>query len=108
MKSILRFIAFALPLAITTLSAQPTPDSKSDVSNKALITTLGSKNAASVATLHKMADVYNAWRNHNHPVGCSESGLHTWDNRLTDYSPAKVTERADHVRKLLEQVRALT
>ncbi len=54
-----------------------------------------------------MADDYYAWRNENYPVFSSDSGLHTWDNRLTDYSAAKVTERAQHVRKLLEQVRAL-
>ena len=53
-----------------------------------------------------MADDYYAWRNENYPVGSSDSGLHTWDNRLTDYSAAKIAERAAHVRKLLDQVRA--
>ena len=54
-----------------------------------------------------MADEFYAWRNENFPVGSSDSGLHTWDNRLTDYSAAKITERALHVRKLLDQVRAM-
>ena len=54
-----------------------------------------------------MADDYYAWRNENYPVGSSDSGLHTWDDRLTDYSPAKIAERAQHVRKLLDQVRAM-
>ena len=40
----------------------------------------------------KMADDYYAWRNENYPVGSSDSGLHTWDNRLTDYSPAKIAD----------------
>ena len=88
-----------------------------DVSNKALITksTPGInadafKNqsvSAATATLHKLADDYYAWRNENYPVRSSEAGLHTWDDRLTDYSPAKIAERAQHVRSLLEKVRAM-
>jgi len=84
-----------------------------DVSNKALITktappiTGESKApAADSAALHKLADDYYNWRNENYPVASSEAGLHTWDNRLTDYSAAKIAERAQHVRKLLDQVRA--
>ena len=30
-----------------------------------------------------------------------------WDDRLTDYSPAKIAERAQHVRSLLDKVRAM-
>src|SRR4051812_31611848 len=60
-----------------------------------------------IAALRKMADEYYAWRNENFPVGSSEAGLHTWDNRLTDYAPAKIAERNQHVRKLLDQVRAM-
>ena len=41
-----------------------------------------------------MADDYYAWRNENYPVVSSDSGLHTWDDRLTDYSSAKIAERA--------------
>ena len=41
------------------------------------------------------------------PVRSSDSGLHIWDNALTDYSAAKIAERAEHVRKLLDQVRAI-
>ena len=87
---------------------------KPDVSNKALITktvppitTESKTSAADIAALRKMADDYYAWRNENYPVGSSDSGLHTWDDRLTDYSAAKIAERAQHVRKLLDQVRAL-
>jgi uncharacterized protein (DUF885 family) len=54
-----------------------------------------------------MADEYYAWRNENYPVLSSDAGLHTWDNRLTDYSPAKIAERAQHVHTLLEKVRAM-
>jgi len=88
-----------------------------DVSNKALITksTPGinedtfknQKVSAAVAALHKMANDYYAWRNENYPVRSSDAGLHTWDDRLTDYSPAKIAEREQHVRSLLGKVRAM-
>jgi uncharacterized protein (DUF885 family) len=54
-----------------------------------------------------LADDYYAWRNENYPVRSSDAGLHTWDDRLTDYSPAKIAERAQHVRSLLDKVRAM-
>ncbi len=98
-----------------TLLAQPTPEPKMDVSNKTLLTKTTpavspaaiKSGGANSATLRKMADDFYAWRNENYPVGSSDSGLHTWDNRLTDYSTAKVAERAQHIRKLLDQVRAM-
>jgi uncharacterized protein (DUF885 family) len=78
-----------------------------DVGNKALITkTTGSELMASAA-LHQWADDYYAWQNENFPVGSSEAGLHTWDDRLTDFAPAKIAERAKHVSALLDKVRAL-
>jgi uncharacterized protein (DUF885 family) len=88
-----------------------------DVSNKALITkstpsinedVFKNQNAdAAPPALHKMADDYYAWRNENYPVRSSDAGLHTWDDRLTDYSPAKIAERAQHVRSLLDNIRAI-
>src|SRR4029079_3770314 len=63
--------------------------------------------SAATATLHKLADDYYAWRNESYPVRSSEAGLHTWDDRLTDYSPGKIAERTQHVRSLLEKVRAM-
>src|SRR5438067_11292 len=101
-------IALSVFMAVTLL-AQPTPEPRTDVSNKALITksTPPAKTGINATALRKMADDFYAWRNENYPVGSSDSGLHTWDNRLTDYSSAKVTERAQHIRKLLDQVRAM-
>jgi uncharacterized protein (DUF885 family) len=97
--------------------AQPPPQRNPNVSNKALITksTPGInpdafKNqgvSTATATLHKLADDYYAWRNENYPVRSSEAGLHTWDDRLTDYSPGKIAERAEHVRSVLDKVRAM-
>ena len=59
------------------------------------------------AALHKLANDYYNWRNENDPVSSSNAGLHTWDDRLADFSPAKIAERAQHVRALLEKVRAM-
>jgi uncharacterized protein (DUF885 family) len=112
------FVAFVLFVISSVNSrAQSPPQRNPDVSNKALITrsTPGInedafKNqsvSAAVAALHKMAEDYYAWRNENYPVQSSDAGLHTWDDRLTDYSPAKIAERAQHVHSLLEKVRAM-
>jgi uncharacterized protein (DUF885 family) len=111
------FLIVFLLLAMASSRAQPPPTRNPDVSNKALITkstpTINAdrfKNQsaeAATAALHKMADDYYAWRNENYPVRSSDAGLHTWDDRLTDYSPAKIAGRAEHVRSLLEKVRAI-
>jgi uncharacterized protein (DUF885 family) len=100
---------FALSLfATATLLAQPTPDPRSDVSNKALVTkATPAKAGEDITALRKMAGEFYAWRNENFPVYSSDAGLHSWDNRLTDYSAAKIAERAQHVRKLLDRVRAM-
>src|SRR5712691_3142615 len=83
------------------------PGNRSDVSNKALITRAGRSEVMGAAALHTLANDYYAWRNENYPVQSSDAGLHTWDDRLTDYSPAKIAQRAQHVRSLLEKVRAI-
>jgi len=112
------FVPFVLLViaASNTHGQSPSPRNP-DVSNKALITkstpTIDAKAfkdqtvRATTAALHKMADDYYAWRNENYPVRSSYAGLHTWDDRLTDYSPAKIAERAQHVHSLLEKVRAM-
>jgi uncharacterized protein (DUF885 family) len=105
----MRFIIALGVFTAATLFAQPTPDPKTDVSNKTLLIKVApaTTSAPDVAALHKLADEFYAWRNENFPVGSSDQGLHTWDNRLTDYSAAKIAERAQHIRKLLDQVRAM-
>jgi uncharacterized protein (DUF885 family) len=113
--AIVSFVSFVVPS--TSPRAQPPSQGKPDVSNKALITkstpainTSAFKNQdvnAAAAALHKMADDYYVWRNENYPVHSSDAGLHTWDDRLTDYSLAKIDERARHVHSFLEKVRAM-
>lgn len=59
------------------------------------------------AALHKLANDYYNWRNETDPVSSSNAGLHTWDDRLADFSLAKIAERAQHVHALLEKVHAM-
>jgi uncharacterized protein (DUF885 family) len=109
--------AVLLLVASAGASAQVPSEQKPDVSNKALITkatpgispgTVKNKSMrAEPRELHKLADDYYAWRNENYPVSSSDAGLHTWDDRLTDYSPAKIAERAQHLHSLLEKLRAM-
>jgi len=57
-------------------------------------------------SLRRMASDYYRWRDRNNPVASSSQGLHTWDDRLTDYSARAVGERRKHVADLVGQVRA--
>src|SRR5262245_4677887 len=57
--------------------------------------------------MRRMAGQYYQWRNQTRPVFSSDQGLHTWDDRLGDYSPAALQQQAEHVRKLLAQVQAM-
>jgi hypothetical protein len=112
-------IAMIVIGAAETGQAETTaPERTPSITNKALITksppnvkpseiASASKSTADAVALHKLADEFYTWRNENYPVRSSDAGLHTWDNRLTDYSPAKIAERARHVHALLEQVRAM-
>lgn len=62
---------------------------------------------ATPADLRRLADDYYRWRNQNYPVNSSDSGLHTWDNRLTDYSLSAILSRRLYVRDLLNKVQAM-
>jgi len=108
--------AILLVITLAVGHAQTPSQRNPDVSNKALITkstpsistdAFKNQSANATDTLRKMADEYYAWRNENYPVRSSDVGLHTWDDRLTDYLPAKIAERAQHVHSLLEKVRAM-
>src|SRR3954471_5355898 len=57
--------------------------------------------------LHKLAGDYYDWRNQNYPVSASDQGLHTWDDKLADYSAAAIAKRQVHVRAVAEKVRAI-
>lgn len=87
--------------------AQPSPSRQPDVSNKTLLTSANQDHVMGAAALHKLADDFYNWRNQNYPVSSSDFGLHTWDDKLTDYSPTKINERTQRVRALLDKVRAM-
>jgi uncharacterized protein (DUF885 family) len=59
------------------------------------------------ADLHKLAADYYNWRNQNFPVFSSDAGLHTWDNKLTDYALSAVLMRRLQVKEVLAKVRAM-
>ncbi|MDX6574554.1 MAG: hypothetical protein QOE96_507, partial [Blastocatellia bacterium] len=62
---------------------------------------------ASPADLRKLAEDYYNWRNQNYPVASSDAGLHTWDNKLTDYGLSALLARRLHVKEVLAKVRAM-
>ena len=114
MKPLLFSVCFALFLQ-STEAQLPQPSARPDLSNKALITKqtpsipplASPSNRPQIAAFHQIAEDYYAWRNENFPVRSSDAGLHTWDDRLTDYAPARIDERARHVRELLDKLRNL-
>ena len=59
------------------------------------------------ADLKRLADDYYDWRNEKFPVSSSDAGLHTWDNKLTDYSLSAILARRLYVRDLLTKVDAM-
>ncbi|HKO00351.1 MAG TPA: DUF885 domain-containing protein [Thermoanaerobaculia bacterium] len=61
---------------------------------------------ATPADLHQTAHDYYEWRQRNYPVFASDQGLHTWDDRISDYSPTAITARRQHVRDVLAKVAA--
>ena len=69
--------------------------------------TIHAQNPISPAELRKMAADYYQWRNENFPVASSDAGLHTWDNRLTDYSLSAILSRRLQARDLLNKVQAM-
>ena len=93
--------------AAVASQAQPTPRGQPDVSNKTLITNANQDHVMGAAALQKLANDYYNWRNENSPVASSNRGLHTWDDKLPDVSPAKIAQDAQHVHALLEKVRAM-
>src|SRR5689334_16872827 len=58
----------------------------------------------SPAALRRLAEEYYNWRNQNYPVTSSDAGLHTWDAKLTDYSPTAIATRRARLVNLLAQV----
>ena len=62
---------------------------------------------ASPAEMRQLADNYYNWRNQQFPVASSDAGLHTWDNKLTDYGLSALLARRLHVKEVLAKVKAM-
>src|ERR1041384_2417423 len=110
MKVFCVFLPLLLAIALQRVVGQiPAAHQTPDVSNKTLLTKPGPslEGRAEAMSLHKLADDYYDWRNIQFPVGSSNAGLHTWDDRLTDSAPKKSAERAQYIRTLLEKVNAI-
>src|SRR2546425_278221 len=58
-------------------------------------------------TLRKIASDYYHWRDQSYPVASSSQGLHTWDDRLTDYSGTAVAARRKHIAEIQTRVRSM-
>jgi uncharacterized protein (DUF885 family) len=59
------------------------------------------------AELRSAAHAYYAWRNEQFPVASSDQGLHAWDDRLADDSPAALRARRAHVTALVDVVKGV-
>jgi len=66
------------------------------------------QSSSSPSELRKIAADYYRWRDAQYPVNSSDQGLHTWDDKLTDYSQRALADRAQHVRNVLQQVRGMS
>jgi hypothetical protein len=85
MKMIPLFLAAAVLMSLTPLS-------------------ITAQTPATPAELRRLADDYYRWRNENYPVFSSDSGLHTWDSKLTNYSLSSVLSRRLYVKNLLATI----
>ena len=72
-----------------------------------LVTVAQGQTPGSPAELRKLAEDYYNWRNQNYPVAASDNGLHTWDDKLTDYSLTAIIGRRLKVKEVLGKVRAM-
>ena len=70
-------------------------------------TSTNAQSTGSPDALRRLASDYYNWRNQNYPVASSDAGLHTWDNKLTDYALSAILMRRLHVKEVLAKVRAM-
>jgi len=62
---------------------------------------------ATPTDLRKLAGDYYNWRNQQYPVSSSDAGLHTWDDKLTDYGLSALLARRLHIKEVLAKVKAM-
>ena len=88
MKLLILCLLGALAMAIATQTVEAQPN-------------------ASPADLRRLADDYYNWRNQQYPVVSSDAGLHTWDNKLTDYTLSALLARRLHVKEVLAKINSM-
>ncbi len=69
--------------------------------------TANAQEGSSPEKLRQWAHEYYGWRNEQDPVSSSNQGLHTWDNKLADYSEQAIAARRRHINELLAQLKAM-
>jgi uncharacterized protein (DUF885 family) len=67
----------------------------------------GATASESAEKLRQMAHAYYMLRNENDPVNSSDQGLHTWDDKLRDYSESAIAAWRKHLVETLAQVKAM-
>lgn len=104
----------SLTLAVSLLAASPVPDwtglYRHDHAGQRTLADSGPRRAPPRDTpeaLRSLALAYYAWRDSSYPVASSGQGLHTWDDRLTDYRMAAVKARRHRVDSLLARVKTM-
>src|SRR5436305_10038175 len=71
-----------------------------------LATSMSAQTKLTPARLHEIANDYYKWSQVEFPISSSDQGLHTWDDRLTDYSPAAIEKRHAHIAQVLATIDA--
>jgi uncharacterized protein (DUF885 family) len=61
----------------------------------------------SAEKLRQVAHAYYMWRNENDPVTSSDQGLHTWDDKLGDFSESAIAAWRKHLAETLALVKAM-
>jgi uncharacterized protein (DUF885 family) len=73
-----------------------------------LLRAVAASAATDPTTLRQLAHDYYQWRDATHPTSTSSLGDHRYDARLTDYQPAAVQMRRQHIADLLSAVGAMS
>ena len=63
--------------------------------------------AQTPADLRRVADEFFRWRNQNYPIASSDAGLHTWDDKLIDFSLSAILARRLYIKEVLKKVQAM-
>ena len=61
----------------------------------------------SAEKLRKTAHAYYMWRNEHDPVSSSDQGLHTWDDKVGDYSENSIAAQRKHLAETLNLVNTM-